>query len=252
MRIAIIPDLQVPLHDQKTVDVVCEWLRDFKPDRLVNVGDDADMTQISRWVRGRKEEYAGGLQADLDATARVHKQFRWAIGPSAEYWVQRSNHVDRFEHYLNRGAPAFADLRVLDLPSLLGYLDNDITYNRRPTEFAPGWLVAHGDEGSLIQAAGGTAMNLAARWGRSVVCGHTHRFGIQHRHNVVNGRVLQHLWGLEVGHLMDLQKASYLKAGHGNWQQGVAAFHVDGRHVDVHPIPIHNRRLHYDGRSYRA
>ena len=252
-RIAIIPDLQVPLHDQRSVDLVLEWLSDFQPDLLVNVGDDADMTQISRWVRGRKDEYVGGLQRDLDATRRVHGLFREAVGPDCEYVVKRSNHVDRFEHYLSRGAPAFTDLRVLNVPDLLGYTEHGITYaDKGPYPFAPGWVVAHGDEGSLIQTAGGTAMNLAQRWGKSVVCGHTHRFGLQHKHHVVNGKIVGELFGFEVGHLMDLKRAGYLKAGYGNWQQGVGAMLVIDGHVHLHPLPIRNRRLYWEGVEYRG
>jgi UDP-2,3-diacylglucosamine pyrophosphatase LpxH len=38
--------------------------------------------------------------------------------------------------------------------------------------------MGHGDEGRLYNHAGQTALGLATRTGKNVVCGHTHRQGI--------------------------------------------------------------------------
>lgn len=223
-RWVIIPDLQVPLHDERFMDVVCAWIAANGPwDGLANVGDEADCTAVGRWVRGRRGEYAGNLQADLDETNRVLGLFRQAIGPDTPYILMRSNHTDRIKHYL-QNAPALDTLECLDYRNLVGLDEWDIQFKDKPYVFTSdngGWILAHGDEGSLLRSAGGTALGLAKRYGKSTVCGHTHRAGIQHDHQVVNGRITRHLFGVETGHGMDLKKASYLKGGYGNWQQAI-------------------------------
>lgn len=119
----------------------------------------------------------------------------------------------------------------------------DVTFHRRIWQFAPGWCLAHGDEGSLSQVPGSTAMSLAKKTGRSIVCGHTHRAGVQHHTQGFNGKVTNTLHGVEVGHLMDMTKASYLKSGGGNWRQAVAVATIDGSAVDVTLRLLHNGKV---------
>jgi hypothetical protein len=51
---------------------------------------------------------------------------------------------------------------------------------------------------------------------------------------------------------MDQRQATYLKAGHGNWQQGIGVLVVDGKNVIPIPVPIRNGVLHFDGKRYKA
>lgn len=230
-RIVVVSDLQVPYHNQKAVNSVCEFIADWQPDVLLNVGDDTDSPEPSRWNRGMAGEYAGTLQKNLDATHDVHRQFRDALGDKP-YHVMRSNHGDRVETYARRYAPALSSLTSLFIENLLRYDELDITYHRRLFEFHPGWVLAHGDEGGLVQTPGSTAMGLVRRLGKSVICGHTHKLGMQHETRGMLGKP-QFLFGVEVGHLMDMSKASYLKTGTANWSSGFVTLHIDGK--DVYP-----------------
>lgn len=225
-----VSDLQVPSHDQRAVDTVCEFIADWQPDVLCNVGDDTDSPEPARWSKGMAAEYAGTLQKGLDETRRVHAQFREALGPDKPYHVQASNHGTRVETYVRKYAPALAPLRSLSIESLLGYEDLGITYHRQLFEFEPGWVLAHGHEGSLSPTPGGTAMSLARKLGKSVIIGHTHRLGAQHETRGLNGKT-QTIWGYEVGHLMDIRKAHYLSTGSANWCQGFVTLQVQDRQV---------------------
>jgi hypothetical protein len=240
MRWVVISDLQVPDHDQKAVDLLCNFIELYKPDGLLCVGDEADSPEPSRWNKGLAGEYAGTLQAGLDETHAVLAQFREALGDKP-FHLMRSNHTDRIATYTKRFAPALLSLRDLEYTKLVGLDELDITWHTKPFAFEKGWLLAHGDEGSLIRTAGGTAMGLAKRWGSSVVCGHTHRLGLQHDHQSVNGKVTKRLYGFETGMLMDQRKATYLKAGSGNWQQGFGVI-VDGVPF---PVPINDHTIRF-------
>lgn len=248
----VIADMQVPDHDQKTIDSLYSFIESFKPDGLLCVGDEADQPEPSRWQKGYAGEFAGTLQKGLDKTHEVLAGFREAVGPAEDhpFHLMRSNHQGRIATYVARYAPALASLKSLEYEQLLGFDEIGVTFHKEPFEFAPNWLLAHGDEGSLVQTSGATALGLAKKWGKSVLCGHTHKAGLLHQHLAVNAKVTSHLFGLEVGHLMDMRKADYLKAGSANWQQAFAVITVDGKNVYPELVPIFNRQVVYHGEKF--
>lgn len=236
--VMIISDMQVPYHDKRAVDNLIAFAGDLRPDRLVCVGDDLDAPEVSQWHKSLAGEYAGTLQLSLDLLATIHKRLREAIG-DAPYDLSRSNHGERIRKYIARFAPALSGLRSLDLEELAGYKSAGVEYHREPFEIAPGWVCAHGDEGSLSQIAGRTASLLSAKWGVSVVCGHTHRAGLVPTSTGFGGSVTSTLWGFEVGHVMDLTQAPWLKGGHANWQQAFGLLRIRGDLVSPELVPIH-------------
>lgn len=235
--ILIVSDLQVPFHNRAALENLITFVKDFKPDVLVNVGDDLDAPEVGQWHKGAAGEYAGTLQASLDEVASIHTRFREAIG-DRPYHLSRSNHGDRLRKYIGKYAPALSGLRSLDLAELAGYTSAGIEYHGQPWTIAPGWVCAHGDEGSTSGIAGRTASVLSAKWGASVVCGHTHRAGLIPSSTGFGGSVHNTLWGFEVGHLMDVSSASYLKGGHANWQQAFGILRVNGDRVHPELVPV--------------
>ena len=236
--VVIVSDMQVPYHDVKAVRNLIGFVRDFGPDVLVNVGDDTDSPEVSHWSKATAVEYGGTFQAGLDATRNVHRQFREALGDNP-YHVSRSNHGDRAKKYISRYAPALSGLSCLRLESLLGYDELGIQYHKEPFPIAPGWVCAHGDEGTLSKIAGRTAGLLAEKWGVSVACGHCHRAGISHKSYGYGGRVTKTVTGLEVGHLMDPRKADYLPGGSADWQQAFGILYCHSGKVTPVLVPVH-------------
>jgi hypothetical protein len=235
----IVPDLQIPYHDKRAVDNLVRFVGDFKPDQLVNVGDDIDAPETSTWTKGKAGEYAGTLQAAFDSTRLVHARFREALG-GKPYHVSRSNHGDRTQKYIDRYAPALRSLSCLRLEDLIGYRDLGIDYHREPFRISDDWVACHGDEGTLSLIGGRTAGLLAEKWGVSVVCGHTHRAGIVAKSYGYGGRVTRTVTGMETGHLMDVGAARYLDGGHCDWQEAFSVlYECRGRSTPV-LVPVHN------------
>lgn len=229
--IVCISDLQVPYHDKRAVANVAKFIKAFKPDTVVSVGDEMDFQTISRWAQGTPLEYERTIGRDRDATVQVLEDLR------VDH-VIRSNHTDRLFNTVMLRAPGLISLPELELPNFLRFPDLGITYHRKPYELAPGWLLMHGDEGSISQNGGQTALNLAKKTGMSVVCGHTHRMGLMHQSEAYYGRQTRTIWGMETGNLMDAKQASYLKGGINNWQQGIGILWVDGKSVTPQLVPI--------------
>ncbi len=247
----VISDLQIPYHNRRAVDSLCEFIRDYGFDGALNVGDDIDAPEPSRWNKSLAGEYAGTLQRGFDVLYDVHGDFRSALGADKPFHLMRSNHGDRVQTYIRKYAPALESLDCLDIEQLAGYGDHDITYHRQPFEFWPGWVLLHGDEGGSSISPGGTALGLVKKTGRSVVCGHTHALGMQHYTTGVNGRQ-KHLYGLETGHLMDVKKAGYLATGTANWQTGFAILQREGSRVTPCLVPVNaDGSFIFSGTLYR-
>jgi hypothetical protein len=224
-----ISDLQCPYQHKRAVSALSKFIKAYKPTTVVSVGDEIDMPMISQWTKGTKYEYAGKLHKHRDQTMKVLESLR------VEH-VMRSNHSDRLQKYVSTYAPGLADEPELQLERYMRYAELGITFHRQMWEFAPGWLLAHGDEGGLSQEPGKTALNLAKRAGMSVFCGHTHRAGIQPHTEAFGGKHVRTIYGVEAGCLMELSRATYLKSGGANWQLAFGIFQIDGRHVSPHLI----------------
>lgn len=258
----VVPDLQAPYHDKKTVEAFTKFLWDYAADGLLIVGDEADSPEPARWNKGMAMEFAGTLEAGLTETYDVlHALTATCIGKPVI--LSRSNHGDRIQKYLAKYAPAMARASWSQYDRIMGYNGHKpllegrdeplpIRYETKPVPFARGWLMMHGDEAGMNQTAGGTALGLAKKVGLSVVCGHTHKAGVQHMNLAHSGRVTQQLIGLEVGHMMDMRQAGYLGFGGANWQQAFAILRI--RKGVVHPelVLIHNRKFTVEGHHYGA
>lgn len=250
--IVVMPDVQAPLHDVALVNKFIRFIKDFQPDEIAQVGDFTDSTEISRWVRGKKPEYAGDLQAGFDSAIGILKDIRNVF--DGRFRIVRSNHDDRLELYIDGCAPGLASLRALSFENLMEFKDYNVEFVRdEVVELAPGWVMAHGDEGSLSPSAGKTAFGLAKnKFGTSTVCGHTHRAGMTSESTGYNGRIRNTLTGLEVGHFMDLTKADYLKKKGvaANWQQAFGILEVYGTRVYPRLVTVQDGYFSVDGVQY--
>lgn len=242
-RVWVISDLQVPYHDARAVAAVAQAIEDLKQpeDTVITIGDEQDFQTISRWSAGTPLEYEKSIGKDRDATVQILKDLQ-------VQHVIRSNHTDRLFASVMRRIPGLMGLPELEIENFWRLGDLGITYHKEAFKVAPGWVALHGDEAGLSQIAGTTAQGLAKKVGMSVVCGHTHRLGLQPYTQGVNGNITNTLWGFEVGNLMDMKKALYAKTH--NWQKGFGILYIDGKNVVPMPVPIHNKSFVLEGNVY--
>ena len=230
-RILILSDLQIPYHDPRLVTNLIGFVKRYKPDQVVSIGDEIDLPSVSRWQRGTIGEYAGTIGRDRDMTVKILEQLRVND-------VVRSNHTDRLFNYIANQAPGLMGIPELQLENFLRLPELGITYHKKPMPIAPNWIAVHGDHGRISQVPGQTALKQALQHGKSVVCGHTHRLGLTHATEASGGVIGRILTGLEVGNSMQFSKASYT-FGSANWQQGFGLLYVDGKNVTPVAVPVH-------------
>ena len=241
-KIVVISDLQSPFHDSAATDTIAKFIKAYKPDTVVSVGDEMDLPQISRWEEGREGEWKRDLNQHREVTVKLLEQLQISH-------ISRSNHSDRLYNKIVSKAPGFLSLPELTIEGFLRMKDLGITYHHDPYELAPGWILVHGDEGNVQPTAGATALGLAKRSGMSVVCGHTHRMGLSHYTTGITGRT-NTIWGMEVGNLMDYKHARYIKAGLFTWNQGFGILSVEGKTVVPQLVPIVNKSFIVDGKRW--
>jgi len=231
-RWLVISDLQVPYHHEAAVKNVIKLARREKFDSVLVVGDEMDFQSISKWSEGTPLAYSEDLHADRE----LCKQILWDLGEySPEMHIIRSNHTDRLYNTLLK-VPGLISLPELQYAKFMDFESMGITFHKTFYEFEKGWILAHGDEGNMNPNAGQTALNLAKKAGKSVVCGHTHKLGLSAFSEGVGGHY-RTIWGIEAGNLMDKKKASYTK-GIANWQMGIVILDWDGKNMTTHMIQI--------------
>ncbi|WP_370422529.1 hypothetical protein AB8O64_29955 [Streptomyces sp. QH1-20] len=212
------------------------FIKDFQPDEIIGIGDTCDFTAPSRWNKDTKGEFENDVFEQAEYTKRkVLKPTREVF--DGKFGILRSNHGDRPRDYLRKYAPALSKTEMFDEAKLLDYEGLEINDLGDFYDFTEGWTVTHGHLGfSASRYAGGAAIAAARRIGKSVVMGHVHKLGLINESRGYKGS-LQTLTGVEVGHFMDINKATYLKHGATNWQPGFTVLYV-GSYGDVTPVLV--------------
>ena len=229
-RIVVVSDMQIPFHDVKAVANLVAFVKAFKPDDVVTIGDEIDFNTLSRFAEGTPEAYEQTLGADRDAAVQI-------LADLQVTHMIRSNHSDRMYAQIMHKIPSFLSLPELRFEKFMRLDELGITFHRQPYAIAPNWLAVHGDQTPIKSQGGLSALEAARRYGRNVISGHTHRMGRSSFTEAYGGKTGRVLHGVEVGNLMALSKAGYVK-GYANWQSGFAVMYVDGKHVQVDLIYI--------------
>lgn len=254
-RIVCISDTQVPYDDRKALKAVIGFIGDYQPTRVIQIGDLMDFPQPSRWSAGTKAEFEGSIFQDCEQAKRRF------LGPLREVYdgpfdVHEGNHDERARVYLAKNSPALAESAAFNVEKLLDFDGFGIGLLPEFHDVAPGWVSTHGHRGGirLSPIAGNTAMGAARRFGKSVVMGHTHRLGIISETRGYGGDKKNEkiVTGMEVGNLMNMKLATYLKGGTANWQQGFGLLTVEGLHVKAETVPIIRGKFSVDGRTWEV
>lgn len=229
-KIVIGLEAQIPFHNRKTVDAFIDFVSSYQPDRIVCIGDYLDCPAPARWNRGTAAEYAGKLQKEVNTAKSILGEIRDVFSGKFDYHI--GNHEDRIETYAITKAPAFADLDCLKVASLLEFDQYDITQLPTYARLAPGWFTTHGDKPKASSRyAAGTAIALGRRRGVSLIAGHTHKQGI------IRERFGQRtITGVEVGHMMATEKASYTDTP--NWASGWVVVEAGDHGVHVELVGV--------------
>lgn len=242
-RVMVTSDYHIPYHDEKTIRVMMEYARKYKPDVFVINGDFVDFYSLSKFDKNPKHY-------DLDEELTLGKQYlhdlRKAVGKKTKMYYLEGNHEVRLQKYLWKNEELYGldGLRVQNLLHLNVFdvefvgADPDYWKSTSGTLKLGDVIIMHGDKrlngSSYSKYAGYSAKNTMYSTMSNIVMGHTHRMAI-----VNYASYGKNIVGIEEGCLSETFDTV-------NWQQGFLTFELY-RNKMINPV-LHKIRKAGDGR----
>lgn len=194
-RILAIPDLHAPFHHPKAVEFLRRLKAEYKPDRVICLGDEIDAAAFSRFPKNPDMDSPGvELAKAIDALRQLYSLF-------PDVLVCESNHTLR--PWL-RASEAGLPKRLLRTYREVLRAPNG--WNWKPHHRVEGVLFLHGDGFSGKNAA----LTAAERHRSNVVIGHVHTYaGIQYAQGMFN-----RIYGVNAGCLIDPKSAAFAYGKH--------------------------------------
>lgn len=258
-RIVVVTDYHAPLHARGLHQVSLDFMEDFQPSLLLNLGDLGDMAAASRHRKRprRKVQHLndciiGGGSILRDQRKRLPDAEMILLPGNHDDWLQRSI-IDNNEELL--GIRGFSDSydaldlrRLWDLdPIHVHMVDED--WDRAKYHVNRSLSAIHGKK--TTKTAGEDMLNKLVR---SILQGHSHRMRFTYRtqHDDPDGGVRTRV-AVECGTMAQLSDS----LGYGdeeNWQQGFVYGTIwpDGQFALSPAMFVNNTLLLPDGTRYKA
>lgn len=228
--------IHIPFHDQRTLAAIERFVRDFRPDIAIYMGDTLDCFELSKFSKSplKRSTWAD----DLRGGKAILANHRRLMKDARLIWID-GNHEYRLWLYSITKAPVFAD--VVDPPTLFGLRDLDIEY--LPFGSHVNLLGLQVEHGCFARKFSGySARAERERHGTSGCSVHTHRRGM---HCWTDERG-PHTWH-ELGCIARLDP-DWLP--HADWQHGFGYGIVHRNKVHVISVGVHSGGLRAEGKFY--
>ena len=220
-RWIILPDMQVPFEDRKSLAAVEKYMSAYKWDGYLNLGDFLDFAEISKYVKGKP----GLIETDVASTfaagreiLKRHAKILRTENVDCRMVLLQGNHDYRAMSYCEE----HPELREqLDYAKNLGLAELDVEWVE---SWAKGKLFKIGNayflHGNYINKY--HAAKMVDQYGVCVYYGHTHDVMTFPKMTKGNGQTL------EAGSLGCLCRydQSYMQGRPHNWQQAVTTMFV--------------------------
>lgn len=248
----ILPDIQYPYHDSLMLQKILKVVSSAQPDAVLSIGDAIDFPQVSRWSIGTAGAYAPTLQKHIDGFRKdVLVPLRETVPDAKITWLE-GNHDLRLRDFIGKYAPPLRSLRALEVETLFGLDELDISYERGPIRVGTNTYAIHGHEnGTYVSTPHAWDQKFVKRYGseKNFVFGHTHQPFITTRATGFNGKVSP-WFTMNVGSIMDPTEARYMKDGSVSWVMSFALLRDDGKRVWPELVLANNRQFWVNGEKY--
>ena len=268
-RLAVVlPDAQIPFHDEKALEMAHAAVRELSPDRVVLLGDMVDLPGQSSF--DTHPNHTGIVQDQLDQTHNMLAQIR-ANAPDAQIDYIPGNHEKRLQRQVMqknaellgiKRANAEESLGVLTLEFLLRLGELEVNM---AAEYPNGevWLndetvAVHGTTSSASSSTSARYLSRAPHL--NTIHGHSHRAEIQWKTSRTRGGAMDR-WAMSPGTLAD-RGGSVPSHGSSmddmgrhndrteNWQHAVGLVEYNNQMSNPELAMIRNGILKLRGESY--
>lgn len=273
-KAVVLPDMQIPHHDERAIEVALQIIKEVKPDKIVILGDLLDLADFGRF--DNLPTFAASTQEAINRAHLYLAELR-KLAPSAEIVVLEGNHDLRLSTHINKNARAAYGLKradqpenwpVLSVPYLtaMDTLDVDYVSGYPANRY---WInenlqVRHGHR---VKSSGGTAKLVADDERVSTIFGHVHRIETQFKtHHTYKGGKTNAAYSIgclcKIDGSVPSAKGGVDLSGrpvenYENWQQAIAIVdYEDGdKPFNVSPVYINtfnDYQTIYNGKTYSA
>lgn len=97
----IVADTHAPFENKRAIDAVCEYILEYKPNRIIHLGDVGDYQSVSYWLKNKRLSLEGlNIQDDIDSATDVLKKIG-SCASNAEKIVLFGNHENWVYQYID-------------------------------------------------------------------------------------------------------------------------------------------------------
>lgn len=249
-RWIILPDMQIPYHDEKSLAAVENYIAAHRWDGWLQIGDFLDFDTISSFNYGKPRITANRyLNEDIEMANEIldwHQNLVRSNNKQAKFVLLEGNHEERVERWLDAN-PQFEG--ILSVPKMLRLKERGITW-------VPSWSL--GETYSIGKAVFSHGLytnkyhaeKMVNAWGQSIFYGHTHDMqcvpkAFKRKDDLIVGQ--------SIGCLCEYEQ-TWMKGKPTNWQQGFMVLHVmpNGNFTYYTPRIINHQFIGPDGVLYKA
>lgn len=237
-KIVVIPDAHVSTSTSKEYKVVKKFIKEFKPNKIILLGDFMDVSALSHWDMDKKRLIEGKrYKKEIEA---VNRELDYLQEYSDEIVYIEGNHEDRVERYLDTNPEVEGLLEVQDLLKLKERNIKWISINK--TYRVGHMYFTHG-----MYANANTAKRTLMAFGCNICVGHTHRPQVETLNMVMQRPTMSYVLGC----LCD-KSPDYLNDKPSSWINQFAVMYNDTRtgKFNLYPINIIDSQFIWEGKSY--
>lgn len=248
-KILLLSDLQIPDHSEEALELVLQFIPDFRPNLVILNGDLLNFTGVAKY--DPIPHYTVTLSDEIETARRIINKVVKIVrqsNPIVEIVWIKGNHEFRLEKFLATHATPVAELKIdgeylISIEKIFNTKELGIKTVPYQRDFKIGdVIVEHGD--LVRKHAGYTAKGMFESRGESGISGHTHRAGYYSRTRA--GKT--YFW-IEQGCLCNLEPEPHY-ARRPDWAHSFVIAYQNKKQVFPQLIPIFNNSFVVNGKLY--
>ena len=238
-RVIILPDIHIDEKTPKPYLAVKKFIKEYKADQIILLGDFADINSLSGWDYDKKRPMEGrrfknemnNLNKELDFLQKHTKKITYLEG----------NHEDRIERYLDKNPEMEGLIEIKEQLNLKGrgieFKEMNKLYKLGSCYFTHGLYTSKYHANKHLHSLG-----------CNIVYGHAHRA----QTDMMTMKMQDSIMAYGLGCLCDKAPA-YMKGRPANWINQFTVFEYDDKTGDfnIFPINIMKNRFRFNGKQYQ-
>jgi predicted phosphodiesterase len=238
-KVLVFPDIHVPYHAKKAIEVAIRLGEEFQPDEIVCLGDLLDCYTLSTYSRSTNRQ--GDLAAELKMANELLDEIKTRTGAKEATFIE-GNHEARIRKFVLNKCPELVNLDILSVNNLLGLekIGWDFIPERKFYQIN-NLFFTHGEFANMH-----SAKKHIDEYRVDIIHGHTHRISSRY-HRGLDKTV----GGFELGFLGSFEVAAEFTK-RANWQHGIGTAIISGDKHWVSGHHIQNNCVAYGNKIIRV